>query len=168
MPEKGCFGALFGVFQRSIRFLINNLMFYFDLLRSGWIIFKIFLQKCRNEFAYFEILSLSERCSVGFRGGDLAGRKLRKRKTGVCFWYILRNSLRFSSGFRKPQKKCRNICRRRVFRSRNWEKNNNFFNFVNPALQGTRCLESGLKGLFGGLIRLKREILCRCSRFYRC
>lgn len=47
-------------------------------------------------------------------------------------------------------------------------KDNNFFNFVNPALQGTRRLESGLKGLFGGLIRLKREILCRCSRFYRC
>ena len=63
MPEKGCFGALSGVFLRSIRFLINNLMFCFDLLRSGWIIFKIFLQKCRNEFAYFEILSLSERCA---------------------------------------------------------------------------------------------------------
>jgi len=44
-------------------------------------------------------------------------------------------------------------------------KDNNFFNFVNPALQGPRRLESGLKGLFGGLIRLKREILCRCSRF---
>lgn len=85
MPEKGCFGALFGVFQRSIRFLINNLMFYFDLLRSGWIIFKIFLQKCRNEFAYFEILSLSERCAVGFRVDGSVNRKGRKRKTGVCF-----------------------------------------------------------------------------------
>ena len=47
-------------------------------------------------------------------------------------------------------------------------KDNNFFNFVNPALQGPRRLESGLKGLFGGLIRLKREIMCRCSRFCRC
>ena len=81
MPEKGCFGALSGVFLRSIRFLINNLMFCFDLLRSGWIIFKIFLQKCRNEFAYFEILSLSERCAVGFRvtvrriGRDGSGKR---------------------------------------------------------------------------------------------
>lgn len=85
MPEKGCFGALSGVFLRSIRFLINNLRFCFDLLRSGWIIFKIFLQKCRNEFAYFEILSLSERCAVGFRVDGSANRKGRKRKTGVCF-----------------------------------------------------------------------------------